>query len=204
MPANIAFLLVFAVTGVQLPLQAQGTDSLILGADEYNTRYRKTALVTGYHLQFNSRKGSGDLQFLELGLARMIEQNGRHGPVTMGVYVSEEIYPGKQSIFGTKAGVFLHYMFDLGFSAVYYTDFRNGNFRLRPEFGIGFMGMRAVAGFNIPTIRNKDFYRLQKNYGQISLQLFIKLHQKEIPAKGPVWNDLFKKQKNGHRKDHLG
>ena len=197
--ANIAFFILFAGIGYKLPAQAPSEDSVLGSVMDFNTRYRQTALLTGLHIQPGKSNGTGTLNYLEIGLARMIRQNGRHGPVSMGFYISEEIYPGKESIFGTKAGVFIHYMVDLGFSAVYYTDFRKGNLKLRPEWGIGIGGFRAVVGCNLPTIRNKDFLPLQKKYLQGSLQFFWVLHQKEISNQGPPWKDLFKKQKNGNR-----
>lgn len=191
--------MLFTGTGYKLAAQAEQYDSILFSKKYFNTRYRQTALLTGYHTQPGRSYGTGTLHYLEIGLARIIQQNGPHGPVSMGVYAAEEIYPGKESIFGTKAGVFIHYMVDLGFSAVYYTDFRKGNLKLRPEMGIGIGGFRAVAGFNIPTIRNKDFLPLRKKYLQGSLQFFWVLHKKEISNQGPAWKDLFKKQKNGNR-----
>lgn len=190
--ANIAFFVLF--TGLN-PVGAQVTDTtgVPLFREDMNQRYRSTAILIGANWQPSLRRDVGTLFYSELGLARMVHQYSRHGALTVGVLLSEEMYFGKESIFGTKAGMFLHGMgIDMGFSAVYYTDFKKGNFKLRPEFGIGMLGFRAVVGFNIPTVRNKDFYRLQKNYGQITVQLMLGVKKKEIDNNGKIIQDLFK------------
>lgn len=191
--ANIAFFVLF--TGVNPVVMAQSKDTTDFKTylEDLNKRYRSTAVVTGFNWQPSLRGDVGMLRYSELGVARMVHQFTRHGPITMGVLVSEEMYFGKENIYGTKAGLFTHFMMiDLGFSAVYYTDFKRGNFKLRPEFGIGMMGFRAVLGLNVPTLWNKDFYRLQKNYGQVTVQLMLGVKRKEIKSEKSIIKDLFK------------
>ena len=186
--------MLFAGTG--LGLRAQSNDTLtVIDLPVFDqTRYRHTGIVTGFHLQYSLHNDVNTLRYLELGLARTIHQYGRHGPVSMGIYIGKEIYPGSQPVIGTKAGIFTHYMIDLGFSAVFYTDFKYGNFKLRPEMGIGLGDFRAVIGFNIPTIRNRDFHRLQKNYGQISIQYCWPVEKTRIGTKRSIYKDLIKKK----------
>jgi len=195
--ANIAFLVLF--TGVNSVCCSQQADTVEFNRymEDMNVRYKRTDLVTGFNWQPSLKNDVSTIRYVEVGVGRSVHQYGRHGPVSVGAYVSEEIYFGKNNIYGTKAGVYMHYMFDLGFSAIYYTDFKKGNFKLRPEFGIGMMGFRAVIGFNIPTINNKAFYRLQKNYGQITIQYMWPLKKQKVKDEGSIFRNLFKKEKNG-------
>jgi hypothetical protein len=59
-------------------------------------------------------------------------------------------------------------LFVLGLSEVYYTDFVHGNFKIRPEIGFGMHAFKLTAGFNVSTIRNKDFKELQHANGQVT------------------------------------
>ncbi len=183
-------------TGTGLSLRAQSKDSLAVRDRPVFmlSRYRHTGIVTGFHIQHSMHNDVNTLRYLELGLARTIHEYGRHGPVSMGIYFGEEIYPGSQPVFGTKAGIFTHYLIDLGFAAVFYTDFKYGNFKLRPEMGIGMGDFRAVVGINIPTLRNRDFHRLQKNYGQISFQYSWPVKKTRIGTERSILKDLIKKK----------
>jgi hypothetical protein len=182
--------------GTALCLRAQSKDSLQLKDFPVfeQTRYRHTGIVTGFHIQHSLHNDVPTLRYMEIGLASTIHQYGRHGPVSTGFYFSEEIYPGSDPVFGTKLGIFTHFLIDLGFSAVFYTDFKYGNFKLRPEMGIGLGDFRAVVGINIPTIRNRDFYRLQKNYGQISFQYCWPVKKTRIGTERSFYKDQIKKK----------
>jgi len=129
---------------------------------------------------------------MEIGIFRRVDYYNRHGAGTFGAYLSEEMSFGKKNIYGTKAGVFLHAFIDLGMSIVYYTDFKRGNFKLRPEMGIGILGVRIVAGFNVPTINNKAFPELRRKNAQVTIQGTIPWKTKKLTERGKLLHDLFK------------
>lgn len=148
-------------------------------------RYKKTEIVIGYNLQGNWKDNANapNRQYVEVGVGRSVQVHGRHGPTSIGYYLSEEIHTGANTIYGTKMGVYAHYLFDFGMAAVYYTDFKKGNFKFRPELGIGLAGFRAVAGFNIPTIDNKGFAALRRNNAQLTIQFLLGVSKKETGLK---------------------
>ncbi len=198
--ANIALLSVIAA--VCFEATAQPADPVSPA-----TRFRrdvKTELVAGFDLQSAAYKGDkSSRHYLELGIARSIHQQGRHGPVSMGVLLSEEIHLGQTNIYGTKLGMYTHYLFDLGFAAVYYTDFRKGNLKLRPELGLGLGAFRIVGGYNIPTIQNKAFSQLTRADGQLSIQLLLPVSRKQIDTEQSLFQQLFKLD-YGVRQNSLG
>ena len=117
--------------------------------------------------------------YYEVGVAKVRYYYHRHGITAFAGYVSEEIHFGKdKNIFGTKIGVWSHWLFDLGLSTIYYTDFIKGNFKIRPEFGFGMGRVRLVMGYNIPTISNKAFKELQNNKLQFTAQVTFGLKKK--------------------------
>jgi hypothetical protein len=145
-------------------------------------RYRKTELLVGMNWQADWRdeNNSQTRTYIELGLAKAIHDQGMHGDAVAGIYASEEIHFGKKNIYGTKLGAYTHFwLIDLGFAMVYYTDFKKGNFKLRPELGFGAGPVRAVFGFNIPTIDNKAFEELRRHRAQVTVQVMIPVSKKK-------------------------
>jgi len=198
--ANIAFLSLIG-TGC---FEAVGQTAEPHPRPAHFERYLKTEILTGFGLQTSSYKGDKSTRrYLELGMARSIHQLGRHGPVSMGVLLAEEIHLGEKEIYGTKIGMYTHYLLDLGFSAVYYTDFQKGNLKLRPELGVGLGAVRIVGGYNIPTIQNKAFPELTRSDGQLSIQLLLPVKRKPVSTEQPFLKQLFKFN-YGDRKNTLG
>ncbi len=155
--------------------------------------FKKTEIVTGINFQTSNYNNSKETRrYVELGVARSIHLDGYHGPVSMGYYISEEVYFGEKNIYGTKIGVYTHYMFDIGFSAIYYTDLSKGNVKLRPELGLGMGALRIVGGYNIPTFANKSFGALRKSNGQLTVQFLIPVKKKVIKDEGNRFTQLFK------------
>ncbi|HEX2631093.1 MAG TPA: hypothetical protein VHM26_18895 [Chitinophagaceae bacterium] len=141
----------------------------------------KTELVLGYNWQADWRdeQDSKTRGYIEVGVGRSIHSSGRHGSAVGGIYASEEIHFGSNNIYGTKLGAYTHFfLFDLGLAMVYYTDFKKGNFKLRPEMGFGMGPVRAVFGFNVPTIDNKAFEELSRHRAQVTVQVMVPLHKK--------------------------
>lgn len=172
---------------------AQETDSIRHSYPDSYKRYLKTEIVTGYNFQTSEYNGSKPTrQYFELGIARSIHQQLRHGPVSMGLLLSEEVYLGNRNIYGTKLGMYTHYLFDVGFSVIYYTDFRKGNLKLRPELGLGLGFIRIAGGFNIPTFENGAFPELARSNAQLVIQLLLPIHRKEIGRGKNMFKELSK------------
>jgi len=174
---NIAFL-VLLCTDYSF---VYGQDSLSLTRyDPLFRTFKKTEILIGISAQQDGRNDEGSLWYAEIGMARSIHIGSRHGPASFGMYVAEEFYFGSNTtVYGTKIGAYTHWLFDVGLAMIYYTDFKKGNFKIRPELGFGMGALRLVAGYNIPTIDNKAFELLKKNNGQISLQFLIPVNKKE-------------------------
>ena len=137
--------------------------------------------MLGMNWQGNWRDDGKTFRYIEIGFAKSIHQESRHGPISTGVYLSEEIYFGNENIYGTKLGAYIHGMFcDMGLSMIYYTDFKKGNLKVRPEVGVGIGALRIVTGYNIPTINNKAFEQLRKNNAQITIQFMVPVKKKLI------------------------
>jgi hypothetical protein len=154
--------------------------------------YKKVEVVFGCNFQTSDYKGSKETRrYYELGIGRSFQYEGRHGPVSAGLYVSEEVYFGDKNIYGTKIGFYTHYLFDIGFSTIYYTDFTKGNLKLRPEFGVGLGAFRVVGGYNIPTFGNKAFGELRKSRGQCTIQFMLPVRKKVIEERN-IYKSLFK------------
>ena len=162
--------------------------------DRYISKtYKKTEVLTGFDVQYYKYNGSQETrQYVELGIARSVHLYNYHGPVSIGYYISEEVYFGEKNIYGTKIGAYTHYMFDVGFSIIYYTDFDKGNLKLRPEIGLGMGAFRIIGGYNIPTFANKAFPELRNSKGQINIQCFIPVKKKLFNREGSVFKYLFK------------
>jgi hypothetical protein len=132
------------------------------------------------------------LRFGEVGISRSIHSYGRHGPVSFGILLSEEFYTGKENLFGTKLGAYMHYLFDIGFSMVYYTDFKKGTFKLRPEMGVGVGGVRIVIGFNVPAINSKALEELKRKNAQITIQGMFPVKKKKSAQGESIIRKFFK------------
>lgn len=186
-------MLLIAVSKVCL---GQSKDS-ITGSEYFDRLYKKekrTEILTGFNVQYYSFNGAQEVRkYIELGVARSAHFDSRHGPASFGYYISEEFHIGDKNIYGTKIGVYTHYMFDIGFSIIYYTDFSKGNLKLRPEFGLGMGSLRIVGGYNIPTFANKSFEELRKSNGQLIIQWLIPVKRKIINREGNIIEVLFKK-----------
>lgn len=193
--ANITLLMLFFTQGNIVCAQNDSLPSQVSYMPVYKD-IKKTEILAGMSWQGNwhdnTNAKEGTFRYVEFGIARSVHADSRHGPASMGVYLSEELHLGRKYIYGTKVGVYTHYLFDLGFSMIYYTDFKRGNFKLRPEIGLGMGVVRIVLGFNIPTIANKDFMELQKKNAQVAVQFFLPVKKKTLNEKGTIIKQLFK------------
>lgn len=107
------------------------------------TTEKRFALVTGFH--------AGKYLYGEIGLGRSVTQmNPSHGIFYWGASLGSEIQIGKDILFGPKLSLTGGSMGMVeGINAIYYTDFKNGTFVLRPELGFGISSARLVWGYNL-------------------------------------------------------
>ena len=143
--------------------------------------YKETAikLLVGGNLQQAKDENQKEFtrKYLEIGIHKTITAYDWHHPSAMWTHgLSVEISSADKTIFGFKYGAWGEFwLFVLGLNVIYYTDFQKGNFKIRPELGIGAHPFKLTFGFNIPTIQNAKFKELQKSYGQITLNVLLKL-----------------------------
>lgn len=171
-----ALLIVLAISAQATGLHAQDSSFRLAH------HIRSTDILLGIHWQGDGRESAKNekmYRYFEIGLAKSSHYSGICASGSGTVCVSEEMHFGKdKNIFGTKVGAWFHYLIDLGMAMVYYTDFKRGNFKIRPEIGCGLGPMRAVVGFNIPTINNKAFTELAHHNMQLSIQFTLGIKQK--------------------------
>ena len=145
----------------------------------YSLADRETDLFVGISWQGNGDEGRRLWRYYEIGLAKAIYDETEMGKEGAAVYAAEELYlAGNGNVYGTKIGAWAHLIVDLGVAAIYYTDFKKGNFKLRGEAGFGYARTRAVFGYNLPTFGNKSFERLSNHDFEISIQTTFRLHKK--------------------------
>jgi hypothetical protein len=143
--------------------------------------YRETALklLTGAHLQMakDQNDSTYSRKLLEIGMHHTITVDGlRHPLSALTLGPSLEFSLGEAPVYGFKFGGWINAnLMTLGISSIYYTDFHRGNFKIRPEFGVGFHAAKLTMGINIPTIANRDFFPLKSSLIQLSLNLLLKV-----------------------------
>ncbi|HEX2536460.1 MAG TPA: hypothetical protein VHK69_22110 [Chitinophagaceae bacterium] len=147
---------------------------------EFRRPYRETALklLIGGSLQqaYGTNGKEYSRKYFEIGLHRTRTAFGGHHPATTLTHgFSLEVAPEAKPIYGFKYSAWAQaWCFVLGLGGVYYTDFDQGNFKIRPEIGVGLYPFKLSAGLNIPTIRNRDFKPLQRSQGQVTLNILLK------------------------------
>jgi len=76
-------------------------------------------------------------------------------------------------ILGSKIGVSANkYFIATGLHAIHYTDFKNSDFRLRPEIGLNLMATRFVYGYSFPLGSTKLEHVNSHNF---AITYFLKL-----------------------------
>ena len=117
-------------------------------------------LLVGGDLQFAHIDTQKEFtrKYVEIGILYQDRTDGHisEGSFTQGLSV--EISLAGKNIYGFKYSAWLEAgLVIFGLSTIYYTDFDHGNFKIRPELGIGAYPVKMSAGINIPTIHNADF-----------------------------------------------
>jgi hypothetical protein len=143
--------------------------------------YRETSLklLVGGNLQQAYRVDGKEYNrnYIEIGIHKTLTSFDWHHPSSIFTHgISLEIAPESNPIYGFKYSAWMEvWCFVLGLGGIYYTDFEQGNFKIRPEVGFGLYPFKLTGGFNIPTICNKDFKELKRSQGQITLNILLKL-----------------------------
>lgn len=187
-PKQLLFLWFILVINLTIHAQNQtNNDSTTFRKIKEFRFQRAYKLLLGLNLQTNSHAEEDKkirLYIAEIGLHRTLTARSKFSfPTTFGYGISTEIIMDKNPIYGFKATAWTAgYLFlALGLSTVYYTDFQYGNFKIRPEFGIGSYPFKLTIGYNIPTFYNSDFDRMRQQDTQFTLNVFLKI--KELKSK---------------------
>lgn len=135
--------------------------------------------LAGAHLQMakDHNDSTYSRKLVEAGVHFTITGDGlRHPKSAFTIGPSVEFSLGESPVYGFKFGGWVNVnLITFGLSTVYYTDFHRGNFKIRPEAGVGFHAAKLTMGLNIPTIANKDFFPLKSSLMQISLGILLKV-----------------------------
>jgi hypothetical protein len=161
---------------------AATADSLKINRELY--RVKSHDLIIGNHLVAGeeSEFEGPSFYFLELGYARTISaRGGHHGPGTAVMSVSQSFAINREFVTATRVGMsFRGWLASMGLYLSYYTDFEYGNLKIAPEFGMGLPNFKAVMGFNIPTINNRDFAAIQHGLYQFTLNFNLPLSKTRL------------------------
>ena len=135
--------------------------------------------MTGANLQVAKDQSDKEYirKYIEIGIHRTITiDNGVHaqGAITQGLSI--EFAPETKGIFGFKYGAWIEAgLIVFGIDGIYYTNFSQGNFKIRPELGVGAYPCKLTIGYNIPTIANGDFQELTRANLQFTLNVLFRI-----------------------------
>jgi hypothetical protein len=135
----------------------------------------RTLLIGASH-QVSSSLTEQNRWFMEVGLHKTSLFHSRHGPAmyTYGASVLAGM-DKNDKIIGFQVGACTSYFYLLGLNMTYYTNFKQGNFKITPELGVGLAGLKLAVGFNIPTFANKDFMALRHADTQFIFSYLVKI-----------------------------
>ncbi|TAE09496.1 MAG: hypothetical protein EAZ95_15930 [Bacteroidetes bacterium] len=140
--------------------------------------HKMRQLLIGYNFQQTKTPTNPDSTFhyIEIGYnnSTLLSSQGFYNFTTYGL--GTEILIGKKTIVGFKASAWRAVMplVGLGINGIFYTDFRQGNIKIRPEILFGAQPFKLSFGVNIPFLWNNRFERLKDNWGQITFNALIK------------------------------
>lgn len=165
---------------ISSPCFSQADSTLIshIKMESYSRKSNLKLLVGGNLQQANQIDGKEySRKYFEIGLHKTFTTSyGQHPSSIFTHGPSIEISPEANPIYGFKYSAWVEvWLMVLGLSGVYYSDFNHGNFKIRPEFGIGTAPFKLTVGFNIPTIGNKNFKELQRADIQVTLNILLNL-----------------------------
>ena len=146
-------------------------------------------VIANHWVAGNEEKFTGTpFYFLELGYARSFTNyGGHHGAGAAVLSISQSFAVNREFVTCTRVGASVRgWLTTVGFFLSYYTDFEYGNLKIAPEFGLGFPNFKAVMGFNIPTLYNKDFGALQYGLYQFSVSINLPVAKKRLDYEPPM------------------
>ena len=164
--------LVIIVLMVNAVCYAQA-DTLQKSRSKRHFREKSSSILVGLHLQETKNESGNDYRrkYIEVGLHKTILTD--YAVFTHGLSV--EVSPEKRTIVGLKYGGWTNYtFFSLGLNGIYYTDFKQGSFIIRPEFGLGVDRFRFAVGYNVSTFSNDQFNELKDAKGQFMLNVLLR------------------------------
>lgn len=182
--ASKTLLLLFLL--LPICITAQNTEEAQDSTEVKNEFYKVKSndLIIGNHLLGGKEEKleGAPFYFLEVGYARSITSyGGNHGAGVTVMSISQAFAINREFVTATRVGMSVRgSLASLGLYLSYYTDFEYGNLKLAPEFGMGFPNFKAVMGFNIPTLYNKDFDAIQYAPYQFTVNFNLPLAKKRF------------------------
>ena len=152
---------------------AQDKDSTYYSGIRRGDKY--ISILIGYNGWTNN--------FGEIGIAKnRLDGVGPH-PLGRTFFASTEIkLSSSETIVGPKIGAWFGggaSLGAIGLSTIYYTDFNQGTWRLRPEIGFGLDRFKLTYGYNI-ALTNKDFDKINRD----NISFVFLLQVKQIKTAG--------------------
>jgi hypothetical protein len=129
---------------------------------------KHVSLLLGYDFWHN--------HYGEIGFAYNAFGNTGPEPVGWCYFASAEVRIGNKLLAGPKIGAWFGggaAGLALGVNLIYYTDFRDGSLRVRPEVGFGVDIWKVVYGYNIP-LTHSDFEGVNRSTIGIALLIGVK------------------------------
>lgn len=123
---------------------------------------KNMSLLLGYNVW--------EKHLLEIGIARnQLDIVGPH-PLGYSYFASTEVSLSKEPVIGPKLGFWWGGGIAMGLSTIFYTDFAQRAWRLRPEAGIGVDRFKLVYGYNI-ALSNSEFDKINSHTASLALLL---------------------------------
>lgn len=151
-------------------------------------KHKMRQILFGYNFQQTRTPTTDDSTFhyIEIGYNKstLISGYGLYNFTTYGL--GTEILVGKNTIIGFKASAWRTVLpfVGLGINSIFYTDFRQGSFKIRPEIiFLGAQPFKISVGANLPFLCNNRFERMKHNWGQITFNALIKVKTVEKTQK---------------------
>lgn len=139
-------LLFFCLFNHALPAQTPA-DSLKRPRAHQSLIRREFAILPGYTYS----RG----HYLDLCFAQHEYAISGHHPFSWAMYAGSEIRIDAPRLIAPKIGAWLGGGMAIGCNLLYYTDFKEGSLRLRPEMGIALPVFKLMYGVNIPLTNKK-------------------------------------------------
>ncbi|SMC53088.1 hypothetical protein [Moheibacter sediminis] len=162
----------FASAQDSLQIQKSG-----LPVYEENDSVRIIRLQNEKHIGVLASFNQGRYSFGEIGMSFLRHTLVGHHSFSSAYFFSSEFRLGDKLIVGPKIGVWSAGGMGgtaFGLNMMYYTDFDDGAFVLRPEIGFGMFNFKLVYGYNW-NLTNKDFREINTHFAGITYSFPIRI-----------------------------